>query len=146
VSVQEKDLGWKRIKEQLELLNKSDVYVGVQEGEVNDDGASIAEYATYNEFGTERIPERPAMRQGIDSEKGRINKAKETLYGKILTGEISAETALGTLGELGQSIIQKSITALRDPANAPSTVKKKGSSNPLIDNGFYVRAIRWILR
>lgn len=146
MSVIERDLGWNKIKEQLELLSQSSVFVGVQEGEVDDDNASIAEYATYNEFGTDTIPERPAMREAIDNNKSKINKAKETLYGKVLQGELNTETALGTLGELAQSLIQNSIRTLKDPPNAPSTIKKKKSSNPLIGHGFYLRAIRWVIR
>jgi len=36
---------------------------------------------------------------------------------------------------MAQGIVQEYMTNLKSPANAPSTIKRKGSANPLIDTG-----------
>ena len=42
---------------------------------------------------------------------------------------------LNRVGLVAVAKVQQFMTALKSPPNAPSTIKKKGSSNPLIDNG-----------
>ena len=41
--------------------------VGVMDGATNKDGESVAFYASKNEFGTTRIPKRPALRTTLDN-------------------------------------------------------------------------------
>ena len=39
------------------------------------------------------------------------------------------------LGELVKGEVQRRIAELKTPPNAPATIARKGSSNPLIDKG-----------
>ena len=50
-------------------------------------------------------------------------------------GKFSTNTAMKVMGMKVQADVQQAITVLSSPANAPSTIAKKGSSNPLIDTG-----------
>jgi hypothetical protein len=53
------------------------------------------------------------------------------------------DQTLNKLGILAQGDIQQEITDLRDPPNAPATIKAKGSSNPLIDTGEMRSKVTW---
>lgn len=99
--------------------------------------------AVWSEFGTSRgIPERPfmrnAMRNNKDSYKAAMKAAAATIIEQAAQGESAADEkrkALKKLGVLAQGDIQAEITSLRTPPNAASTIRQKGSSNPLIDSG-----------
>ena len=60
MTVQDIDRGWQAIKREVEKAQGQIVAVGILSGSAND-GVSIAEYATYNEYGTKHIPSRPFM-------------------------------------------------------------------------------------
>ena len=97
-------------------------------------GGEVAEYAMYNELGTSRIPARPFLKSSFDENKGEI----ENFIGAGLTrvGEGgSEETVLSAVGMLCQQLAQDKIDATNSPPNAPGTIRQKGSSHPLIDNG-----------
>jgi hypothetical protein len=106
------------------------VDVGVFASAKYTDGTPVAAVAAWNEFGTATIPERPAIRiANKENEKVLIRLIKNTVDPEkmIITKDIG-----GLIGANHQGATQQSITKLRDPANAASTIKLKGSSNPLI--------------
>jgi len=139
MSVQDIDRGYKKLFEMAEKMSRKPyVKVGVVGNaakERDDDGATVAEYASYNEFGTENIPERSFIRATIDERRNRLFGKALQLQSAVLAGKMSLDLALDQIGLLTQANIQQKIEKLRDPANAPSTVAAKGSSNPLIDTG-----------
>ena len=99
------------------------------------DGTPVAAVAAWNEFGVpdKNIPERPYMRNAIeDAEVVLMPILKEGIDPKDMA--LDARTA-GRMGEAMKSHIQREITTLIDPPNAPYTVLQKGSSSPLIDSG-----------
>ncbi len=77
------------------------------------------------------IPARPWLSPGVASGNAH--------YVKIIERELanggSADSALEKVGVVAVGKVQKYMTDLKSPPNAPSTIKKKGSSNPLIDSG-----------
>lgn len=77
------------------------------------------------------IPARPWLNPGVAS--------GNTEYLKIIEQTMSdggtMNMALNRVGVVAVGMVQKYMTDLRTPPNAPSTIKKKGSSNPLIDSG-----------
>ena len=99
------------------------------------DGTPVAFVAVVNEFGTKngRIPERPSFRNAI---RGAGKDLTPILVANInpKTMALDVKTA-GKIGLAMQGRIQRSITTLRTPANAPSTIAAKKSSNPLLDTG-----------
>ena len=96
-----------------------------------DDGTPVAAVALWNEFGTKTVPERPFFRQAIQgAERDLVPIIKEHMDPKTLAVDRPLARKLGE-GMLGR--IKKSITTLRTPKNAPSTIAAKGSTNPLID-------------
>ena len=61
----------------------------------------------------------------------------------MVSGRRTAEDAMKLIGEFAQSGIKKNISDGGFESNKPSTVKRKGSSKPLIDNGTMRNAIRY---
>lgn len=144
--VMDKDLGMRKIMQEFRNAQKAELVVGVLEGSVNAEGANIAEYATYNEFGTDDIPERPAMRTAFDENKPKYIRAMTRIVKSM-----GAETFARMVTQLGLTVekdIQKTITG-RDflPRLSEATVKrKKGSTKTLVDTGAYVNSIKHLIR
>ena len=106
-------------------------------------GTRTAAVAAWNEFGTRTIPERPFFRRTLQrvrrpTELPRL--VRRMLDKRTMTLSRQAYDAIGAyaVGEL-----QNEIVSLRHPPNAPSTVKRKGSTNPLIDTGQLRTAATW---
>lgn len=136
------DAKWRKIKAMIPEIAKASVKVGIQSDAGEQDGVSIAQYAFYNEFGTNNIPERSFLRTSTDENQAKYNRFIDNRFGKVLTLELTARQALDQLGLMAASDVQSKITNIRTPPNSPSTIKLKGSSNPLIDNGTMRRAVR----
>lgn len=133
---------------QLRIAASTEVVVGVLAGEKNGDGASIAEYAAFNEFGTDRAPARPAMGMAFDENVAAIQQNVDSELTRITTGRTTAAIALGTIGQKHAERIQDVITN-RDilPRLAQSTVDgKRGSTKTLVDSGAYNAAIKYSIR
>ncbi|CDZ60468.1 Hypothetical protein NGAL_HAMBI2605_10380 [Neorhizobium galegae bv. orientalis] len=116
------------------------VLVGFPSGEADSD---VIERAVYNNFGTSRgIPERPFMQNAMRNHRREYQAMMKTEARNIVLGAVRGQdasrtkvNALKRLGIKAQGDIQAEITSLDTPPNAPSTIRQKGSSNPLIDTG-----------
>lgn len=121
------------------------VEVGFPEGT-----GEVLDRAFYNEFGTEHIPERPFMRLALKKggpaltnalEVGGVGIIRAAANGQDVVG--AKRRALGVIGIEAQGLIQESITSLSSPPNAASTIRQKGSSNPLIETGQMRQSVTW---
>jgi len=98
---------------------------------------STPEVAAVNEYGSPKmkIPARPTLAPTADRNQRR--------YAKMLGGEALDKIAKGTttanvLALFGEVVVGDVVSAIdktTTPANRPSTIKRKGSSHPLIDTG-----------
>ena len=77
------------------------------------------------------IPARPWLAPGVQS--GTIEYLREIEKG-VKKGD-NLDMVLDRVGIIATGKVQQYMTDLRTPPNAPSTIAKKGSSNPLIDSG-----------
>lgn len=139
------DKGWNKIEKELRILKEAFTAVGFfSEDRSLDKKFYIASIAAVNDLGSVdgRIPERPFKRNWFDNNKKKIETFIKQLYLKVSAGTMTAKQAIGLLGEFGQSLEKKSLLNLKAPPNAPSTVKRKKSSNPLIDKGTMLNSIR----
>ena len=109
----------------------------------------VATVAAWNEFGTRAggiggpTPERPFFRQALEKAPPVVREIVRENWDPekpIITVQIA-----GLVGEQIKSEIQDSIRSLREPINAKWTVKRKGSSNPLIDTGFMLNSVSWVI-
>ena len=77
------------------------------------------------------IPARPWLNPGVNS--GNLEYVR--IIEKAAASGEPLDMALNKIGVVAVGLVQKYMTELRTPPNAASTIKKKGSSNPLIDSG-----------
>lgn len=140
------DRGWRRISAQALGLNGRAVKVGIRAdgaGGAANDGVQIVDIATYNEFGTEHIPARPFMRRTADEQEKAVGTFAQKLAGQVIAGKMNPDGLLDALGLWYVARIRDTIrSAFRWAApNAPSTIRRKGSSKPLIDTGAMIGAV-----
>ena len=140
------DRGWNQLKRGLKNIDNIVVDVGVQAGEAAEDGQDMASIAAYNEFGTEKIPSRPFMRDSFDENLGRIEKFSQSAIMRAVMGQVSFMQSMHLVGQTTTGIVQRKIVAGPWTPNAPSTVAQKGSDRPLIDTGSLRQSIRHIVR
>lgn len=98
-------------------------------------GATVLEYAIFNEYGTSRIPKRPFFRLSVGTQKAQ-NEIKEylnTQIENIISGELTGQGAYDNLGTFVVQKIKKTIMSGNFAPNDAKTIKRKGSSTPLID-------------
>ena len=143
MSVKDIDKGWKRITNKILSLNGKTVSAGIHTDAGNEkNGVSIAQVATYNEFGTKRIPARPFIRLSFENH----NKEWNDVADEQLTAMInSGKTASGALSAVGEAMKKDIVSIIGDTSqlrhNAPSTIAKKGFDAPLYDTGKLKAAI-----
>ena len=120
-------------KELEKLQTKKVALVGIHEsaGIEEKSGQTVAFVGAANHFGTDKIPARPWLDVGVESGS---EEYLEVIQDGIIEGE-SSEKVLEQVGVLAAGYTQQYITDLDSPPNAPSTIKRKGSANPLIDTG-----------
>ncbi|WP_237173037.1 hypothetical protein [Paracandidimonas lactea] len=136
------DHGLDALLRQTDALAGSGVKVGIQAGTDSQDGTDMLDIAIYNEYGTRHIPPRPFMRNAAEKYREDIATVMDHLARKVEDGANAAQ-ALETLGQWYQGRQQAHIRSGEFKPNAPATIKRKGSSVPLIDKGKLVNAVRY---
>ena len=136
------------IKTNLEELASLTIKVGVQGDEAaeqygDEKDVTVADVAVFNEYGTGRIPARPFMRETIEQTN---NWAAESakVHNAVIDG-IDPYVAAELLGEKAASDVQDTIYEGDFVPNSPATIKKKGSSKPLIDTTQLVGSITHVV-
>ena len=143
------DMGMAVIRTQIAALSALAVKAGIIEGTTAKDGTNIAEYAAYNEYGVPGkkkkwdIPPRPFIRGWVENHAAEINAAHERFFKQVAEGKLSAEQAMNRLGQFAESGIRKYIKSGNFEPNADSTIKRKGSSRPLIETGAMRNSVRY---
>lgn len=129
----------------LEEMSKN-VLVGYPEKSgAYDDGTSIVSVAAAHEFGTDTIPKRPTLRAGVDSARNDISEFIADQAELVISGDASPESVMDGVGAIAQASVQQGIVDLKAPPNEAATIKRKGSSNPLVDTGEMKGAVTFIV-
>ena len=89
-----------------------------------------------------KIPERSFIRTGFDENKEKIIQRIKEFLPDVLELNINPEIFLDAIGQEFAGMIQEHALSVDSPPNAPATVAVKNSSNPLIDSGRLIGAIR----
>ena len=112
---------------------KSEIRVGFFSDKKYDDAdqTPLATVAAIQEFGLAGNPERPFFRQAIAELERTLPRQLRGLVNPE-TMDVDAATA-ARIGQIAAQTIRDRIVALRDPANAETTVKR--GDNPLVDSG-----------
>jgi len=134
----------------LEWLDKHRVVVGIigkkskrKEGKVDNVGLAII-----HEFGSGHIPARPWIRPPLYTHHDELTKELVKIWESCKDGKGDPSKKLNALGSLAASLVKNYVTQGDGipPPNAPSTIKRKGSSRPLVDTGAMVNAVTWEVR
>lgn len=137
---------FKQLIEQIKASGEKAVYVGFP-AEFNEkvegsDNFNLASLAAVLEFGNERIPSRPFLRQTLAE-----NQEKYTaLFVKLFESGISIEQIYEQIALIAQGDVQQNIVNGKWTANAPSTIKRKKSSKPLINTGKLRQSVKGIVK
>lgn len=147
VRITDKDHGWAAMRKRVFGFGKPKITVGVLAGEGDEPKASgaltVLEAAIINEFGSENgdIPARPAIRGWFDSAQKEIHDRLFLETQAVIAGKRTKEQALQRVALWAVGEIQKRIADGVEPANADSTVRRKGSSTPLVNTGQFRSSI-----
>ena len=114
--------------------------VGFLESSKYPSGQSVALIAATNEWGapSRGQPPRPFFRHMVAAKKGEWPKAIADL---LKSNDYDAVKVLGITGEAIGGQLRQSIIDTNEPPLAPSTIKKKGFSKPLIDTSVMINSI-----
>lgn len=135
-----------KFQKMLKELAEKEVRVGFQHGKATEeDGTDICDIAAWNELGTVHIPARPFLRQSVDDNLSKINSFLREKKNDLVRGA-SAEQVLKEIGIFQKDLIQEKITDGSFAPNAPSTIKKKHSSKPLIDTGRMRQSVNYEIK
>lgn len=136
----DRDLGYRDILRRLAGARDSATLIGIHEGA----GSDLAVIAAANEYGTEdgHIPERSFLRATVDANAAVYGQELDDTVQAHIDGDRTLTEGLALLGARVEGDVKQYMTDLQDPPNAPATIARKGSSNPLIDTGRLRAAIR----
>ncbi len=108
--------------------------VGIHESagaEPESDGMTVATLGAIQHFGNDRIPARRWLDTGAAAG---AQEYVDTIREGIEEG-LDSKRIMTRVGLEAEGAIKDYITDLDTPPNAASTIRRKGSSNPLIDTG-----------
>lgn len=110
--------------------------VGIHEeqGAGSHGAATIADIAAMTEFGLGQ-PARSFIGAWADEREGEHKAQIRKLGEAVVKGTVTAPQGFEQLGQKYVGEVQARIAGGIAPPNAPSTIAKKGSSTPLIDQG-----------
>ena len=138
------------ITQQIKELTTKEIKIGISaDVGTYPDGTKIVEVGRWHEYGLGDNPRRSFLREPMIQKQAIIQKHIKEGWGNILSGKSTAIKELGKLGMVGQEISKGAFATggygKWEKLN-PQTVKRKGSSEILIDTGKLVNSIHnWVV-
>ena len=140
----------KKITKQIKELTTKEIKIGISaDVGTYDDGTKIVTVGRWHEYGLGNNPQRSFLRVPMIDKQFIIQKHIKEGWVNILSGKSTAIKELGKLGIVGQEISKGAFATggygKWEKLN-PQTVKRKGSSDILIDKSKLVNSIHnWIV-
>lgn len=142
----DRDKGYRKRLREIQRLNKSSVVIGILSSgrggapKGSRSGAlgklSVLAVGEIHEFGL-GVPQRSFIRDWFDENGARASERIKRVAQLVVAGETTARKGMDLVGLWAQGSIQERMAST--PGNwqalAPITVRRKGSSRPLIDTG-----------
>lgn len=125
-----------KAKAALQNIDNPKLFIGVLKGSKDKEGKFIAERAFYNEYGTDHIPSRPAIRLTFAEKSKEWNRLVTNFVKNGYTTQGVMRRAFEVLGQLARGDISRKIGSNIPPVLAESTLKAK--TNRLKSKGGYV--------
>lgn len=136
------DMGMDEYFQAIELLESKTINAGI----LSSAGGDIASIAFWNHEGTSRgIPPRPFITQAIETKQAMIGSALKSSIAAIMDpGDVQG--AVDRIGLSLQTAIKQTIKGGSFAPNHPDTIKRKGSSSPLIDTGRLIGSVSYEIK
>jgi len=117
--------------------------VGLPSGINYEDGTPVAQVAAIQEFGApaKKIPPRPFIRPTVAEQKEQWTKIIAKSIPKVVEDKMTAFDVLDLVGRVAAADIQTKISSIYSPPLSPITIKRKGSSKPLIETGLMLASV-----
>lgn len=90
-----------------------------------------------------KIPERSYLRSGFDESEKALERYVNKLLASVMDFSITPMDFHERIGVWLVSKIQNKLRAIKNPPNTQMTIDRKGSSNPLIDDGRLIQSITY---
>ena len=149
-NVRDIDHGYRALMNRVRRLGKPQISVGLhaKEGDVmhkaepgeHAQPVTVLAVGTWAEFGLGQ-PERSWLRAWYDGARSAAFADIRKMMALVLAGKIPLDQAMNKLGLRFVGQIQHRIAQGIAPPNAPATIKRKGSSTPLINTGQFRSSI-----
>lgn len=130
----------RQVNHRLEKLKSVHIKVGYPEDKrpqtPSRTGSGHEPYETTGEVATIAFindQERPFLKQGVEVGKPKIRKAYGRAVADIMTLKSDEKAAAALVGEVAVGEVKRNIRDGDHKPNKPETIKRKGSSRPLID-------------
>lgn len=147
-----------RFLSQVHALNGYTLKVGFIEGDthnkardskgkiISTEPIPVAAIAAVHEFGSEKmkIPERSFIRSWVDANRASIANMFQRITTRIMDDKLTPDMGLKQLGVYVKGGIQRQMRGTF-VALKPRTIKRKGSSVPLIDTGQMRASVRFVV-
>lgn len=137
----------------LEAAKKMGVYVGLPKekvgGKVYNSGMTVIEVGAVHEYGGGNNPQRSFLRTPFTLKQKDMARVISQQFNAVAEKGKDAETALNIIGAKAQEISQGAFTTRGYGTWKqldPQTIKRKGSSQILIDKGILRSSITWVVR
>lgn len=146
IKVKVTDYG-KAYQKTLQELSRLEVVAGYQEdAPYPSGGQSLLDVVIWNEYGTEKIPSRPFIRNSVESYIKEIDGFFQRDIKRRVIAAAPARQLLARIGEYQVTLIRRSIKEGSYVPNSPATVARKKSDKPLIDTGHMRQSIHYQVR
>lgn len=124
-----------------------EISVGVHSDDANHthgsgEGVTVGDIATWHEFGTQTVPQRSFIRAWFDERQPEIQQVLKQEIGAVMQGKRPLPIACERAALRLEGSVKERIRQHIPPPLAPATIKRKGSSTPLIDQGVLRNSIR----
>lgn len=151
VTVQRGGPGFSRIRRDIERLKKSDVLVGIPQATTQRKDEPINNssllFILSNGSPLRGIPATPILEPAVEKSKALITPQLAAAGKALIENKPrDAEKALGRAGTIAVNAAKRMFTDNDWPANAPSTIRQKGSDRRNLDTGALRRAITSVVR
>ena len=121
------------------------VRIGYPAGPTEQDGTPLALIAAVHEFGStvRNIPERSFLRSTMNENMAKYIRMNRGNLQRVVNGHQSMHTALSLLGQVAVGDVKRKIRNGPFAELQPSTIRRKGSSKPLIDSGMLMQSVTY---
>lgn len=146
--MRDEDLGYKRIKKELEELGKLKLIIYIDNQKTYEKtGVAVDYIAMIMEYGSEEFnvsfPSRPFFRSTFDAHYEHFAKKLEIGVGNIISGKSTAHKVLEDVGRYAVRKVREMIDNGNFAAIDEKTAKRKNSTKPLIDTKLLYRSIKY---